>query len=455
LTAPFVNQPIPTGAVTFVLDGAPLGAPVALINGVATSAPTPAISVGPHTIAVSYSGDGVYNPASVAPSTVTVGKAMLTVTADSKSRSLGLANPPLTYVISGFVNGETAAVVSGAPTLGVAATPSSPPGDYPINVAQGTLSAANYLFTPLVAGVLTVRRRTALDFEGTGKAQIAYFSTADAQWYRLGASGGFSMGRFGATNYTDIPVPGDYLGLGSSQLAVFRPSTAQWFVLSPTGSRLLGTFGAPNLGDIPVPGDYLGLGYTQMAVFRPSTAQWFVLSPTGSRLLGTFGAANLFDIPVPGDYDGTGRTQLAVFRPSTAQWFVLGASGSRLLGTFGGANYLDIPAPADYDGIGRTQLAVYRPSTGTWYVQGVSGSRKLGVSGIAVPPHLPAGSPTGQLISLGVIKPTGSITSSGRRAGVQREEAPVTTIDRDNPSITLSPTRRNRLLRWSGLRRAR
>ena len=46
-------------------------------------------------------------------------------------------------------------MVSGAPTLTTTATTSSGPGSYPITMAQGTLSAANYSFAPQ-SGTLTV-----------------------------------------------------------------------------------------------------------------------------------------------------------------------------------------------------------------------------------------------------------------------------------------------------------
>jgi hypothetical protein len=52
--------------------------------------------------------------------------------------------PTLTYTLTGFVNGDTASVVSGAPVLSTTATSSSPPGHYSITVSVGTLSAANY-----------------------------------------------------------------------------------------------------------------------------------------------------------------------------------------------------------------------------------------------------------------------------------------------------------------------
>src|SRR5205807_4631414 len=79
----------------------------------------------------------------------------LTITADNKSKVYGATNPTLTATITGYVNGDTASVVSGTPALSTGATPSSAVGTYPITAAQGTLGAANYTFT-FVNGTLTV-----------------------------------------------------------------------------------------------------------------------------------------------------------------------------------------------------------------------------------------------------------------------------------------------------------
>jgi len=90
------------------------------------------------------------------PGTLAVTKAPLTITADAKTRPYNTINPPLTSTISGFVNGETASVVTGSPVLTVDVTSTSNAGPYPIVVAPGTLAATNYAFTNLVNGTLTV-----------------------------------------------------------------------------------------------------------------------------------------------------------------------------------------------------------------------------------------------------------------------------------------------------------
>jgi len=91
-----------------------------------------------------------------AAGSLSVAPAPLTVEADNKSRLFGSPNPGLTATISGYVNGDTAAVVHGLPSCTTAAAQYSPGGTYSIVCSQGTLSAANYTFGPVVPGTLTV-----------------------------------------------------------------------------------------------------------------------------------------------------------------------------------------------------------------------------------------------------------------------------------------------------------
>ena len=94
--------------------------------------------------------------------TLTVTQAALTVTADAQSKVYGTANPALTATITGFVNGDTVAVVSGLAALSTTALTSSGAGLYPITSVAGTLSASNYDFTAstYVDGILTVTQAT-------------------------------------------------------------------------------------------------------------------------------------------------------------------------------------------------------------------------------------------------------------------------------------------------------
>ena len=75
--------------------------------------------------------------------TLTVGKAVVKVIADSKAKTYGDVNPAFTYSLSGFVNGENISTsdVTGQPTLSTTATALSPVDLYDIFVTKGTLSS--------------------------------------------------------------------------------------------------------------------------------------------------------------------------------------------------------------------------------------------------------------------------------------------------------------------------
>jgi predicted outer membrane repeat protein len=113
------------------------------------------VGVGATDITASQAGNGNYAPAASATQAVTVNKAGLTVTAANASRAYGSANPVFTAAYSGFVNGDSAAALTGAPALSTTAEESSPPGAYPVSAAAGNLASGNYSFT-FLPGTLTV-----------------------------------------------------------------------------------------------------------------------------------------------------------------------------------------------------------------------------------------------------------------------------------------------------------
>jgi sugar lactone lactonase YvrE len=86
---------------------------------------------------------------------ITVNPAMLTVTATNISVKHNQAIPPLTYTVTGYVNGDNKSVLSGSPNESTTGKQGSPVGSYPITITQGTLKAANYTFK-CVNGTLTI-----------------------------------------------------------------------------------------------------------------------------------------------------------------------------------------------------------------------------------------------------------------------------------------------------------
>ena len=153
-------SPAPSGGtVQFYDAAAPLGSPV-LVNtgtGVATYSST-ALGAATHAVTAAYSGHWLHVASTSDALSHVVDKASLTVTAVDAFRPTETANPdPFTYTITGFQNGENLATsgVTGTPALTTTAVLLSPPGDYAITCALGSLAASNYNFT-LVNGTLTV-----------------------------------------------------------------------------------------------------------------------------------------------------------------------------------------------------------------------------------------------------------------------------------------------------------
>ena len=106
---------------------------------------------------------------------LTVGSAVLAVTANNTNRLYGATNPVFAVSYSGFLNGDTASVLSGAPSLTTGATTNSPVGTYTITNKVGTLTAANYTFS-FTNGLLTVNP-AALTITASNRSK-AYGQTA-------------------------------------------------------------------------------------------------------------------------------------------------------------------------------------------------------------------------------------------------------------------------------------
>ncbi|MFA9196924.1 MAG: leucine-rich repeat protein [Aliarcobacter sp.] len=137
------------GASTSALTYASSAPGVATINS--TTGLVHIVGAGTATLTVNQAADANYNAATQVSQTLTVGRAVLTIKADSNSRGYGAENPALTGSLeSGAVLGESFVV-----TASTTATASSAPGSYSIvpDVTGATLS--NYTVSK-INGTLTV-----------------------------------------------------------------------------------------------------------------------------------------------------------------------------------------------------------------------------------------------------------------------------------------------------------
>ena len=178
-----------TGSATYT--GSPQT--VTVISGVngtfSGSRDVTATVVGAHTTTingtVNYIGSSVTG-------TLTIGKATLTITSNNASMTYGSSVPVFTHTPTGFVNSETAAVISGTVSHTTTGTSSSNVGTYVITPSVSSLSATNYTFTP-VNGTLTIGPATLTATGRTGSA--TYTGSPQTVTVISGVNGTFSGSR--------------------------------------------------------------------------------------------------------------------------------------------------------------------------------------------------------------------------------------------------------------------
>ena len=196
------NAALLTQKITFLpITNLTYGAPPTALSATASSGLTVTFSVlsgpamvsgntltitgaGSITLEADQMGNMQFAPAPPMQQTITVNKAMLTVTAQSASMSYGGPIATLGANITGFVNGDNPNTLTGAPDLTTAATVTSPVGSYSITLSQGTLASPNYSFTLSNANVsLTVTQATLTAMANT--LSTAYGSPLPSLTYTL------------------------------------------------------------------------------------------------------------------------------------------------------------------------------------------------------------------------------------------------------------------------------
>ncbi|MEI6715941.1 MAG: immunoglobulin domain-containing protein [Verrucomicrobiota bacterium] len=135
--------PVTYGCDPILLGGsASSGSPLSykVVSGSATvSGSTLTITgAGSVVLKVSQTGDATHVAAADVSKTLVVAKKTLTVSAGSKTRIVGAANPAFALTYSGFSNGDTEAVLDKKPTVTTTATTSSAEGSYPVTISGGS-----------------------------------------------------------------------------------------------------------------------------------------------------------------------------------------------------------------------------------------------------------------------------------------------------------------------------
>ena len=286
---------------------------------------------------------------------------------------------------AGIINGIAYANFS--PTLTTRRTPFDFDGDGRADVSVYRPNNGFWYLNRSTAGQYAVQfgnstdQPVPADYDGDGKTDIAVLRrSADSTWYILQSSdNSFRSMRFGPTNFEQqllirpTYTPADFDGDGKADLAYWfttdNLSEPGRFAILQSSNNISSTtvFGLP--GDVPIPADYDGDGKANLAVFRPSNGIWYTSqNPATNYGAVQFGTSS--DKLVPADYDGDGKTDIAVFRPSTGVWYLNQTQAGFAAVQFGAST--DTPVPADYDGDGKSDIAVFRPSTGAWYFNRLS-----------------------------------------------------------------------------------
>ena len=127
----------------------------ATVVGSATNVSEGAVTV---KLVFANSNERDYNTPQALERTLTITKAPLTITAESKEMRVGTSLPELTIKYEGFKGSDTEAVLSELPTVSTNATSTSPAGQYVITLTK-VATASNYAIT-FVDGTLSINDGT-------------------------------------------------------------------------------------------------------------------------------------------------------------------------------------------------------------------------------------------------------------------------------------------------------
>jgi hypothetical protein len=192
----------PNPTVTYRLTGLAYNDVVTVLLA-PTATPTSPPGAYPITATLSGAKAGDYFISSPLP-LLTVSPAVLTISAKNVAITYGQTPPPITgYTLTGFVLGQTASIVTGAPTLTSTVTSKSPVGFYPIGVGVGSLAAPNYTFSTVSSGMGSVAVYKAVLNLTANNLTMTQGSPVPPLTYTLS---GFVNGDTAATSVTGAPV---------------------------------------------------------------------------------------------------------------------------------------------------------------------------------------------------------------------------------------------------------
>ncbi|MCC8424743.1 MBG domain-containing protein, partial [Mucilaginibacter sp. UR6-11] len=244
------------------------------------------------------------------------------ITADNQSKAYGDAVPTLTASYAGFVNGETSASLTTAPTLATAATAASPVNTYAITGSGAVDSNYTISYAP---GILTVN-----------KASLTITADNKTKTYGQSLTGGSGSTVFTPTGLRNAETVGTVTinyGTAAAANAAVNTYTGQVIPSSATG----GTFTASNYNITYTTGDII-VGTAPLTITANNVNKIYgdvLVNETGSTAFTSTGLQNGETIGAVNLSYGTGEASTAAVATYSGQ-VKPGLAGG---GTFVGGNY--------------------------------------------------------------------------------------------------------------------
>ena len=138
------------------------------------------------------------------------------------------------------------------------------------------------------------------DYDGDGKDDVAMYRYSTGEWWIQRSRDGLIVHKFGAEQVNlqggginFAPMPADFDGDGKADVAYFLDG--EWFVLKSDGSGYY-SFPFGTIQDVPVLGDFDGDGINDPTVYRPAEGVWYTLGSQDGFSARSFGTSNDFPI---------------------------------------------------------------------------------------------------------------------------------------------------------------
>jgi hypothetical protein len=247
------------------------------------------------------------------------------------------------------------------------------------------------------------------DFAGDVRADLLFYTPADANWW---------LGRFGATDQLAWALAGNTAGFGDladgrpfwsgnfsgdarSEILFYTPADSNWWLghfdaYDQLGWSLSGNttgFGGLADGRPFWSGDFAGDAKADILFYTPADANWWLgqfdaYSQLGWSLAGnTAGFGDLADgRPFwSGDFTGDAKADILFYTPADANWWLgrfdaSGQLGWSLAGNTAGFGDLADGRPfwsGDFAGDGKSDILFYTPADSNWWLGQFDASGQL------------------------------------------------------------------------------